>query len=123
MHLLEISILFLVKAICHQCSSLLKGHKLLQGGKVADFFAVIEDDYGIEETFSLPNINMGIQDNTVNITPPEVALTSDITAKLSHINPLDNTTSMGVNFSFVCYSYLVIQFSINPLSSGKSVFQ
>ena len=74
-------------------------HKLLEGGKVAeDFFAVIEDDYGIEETFSMANINMGIHDNTVNITPPEVALTSDITANLSHINPLDNTTSMGVNF-------------------------
>ena len=41
---------------------------------------------------------MGIHDNTVHITPPEVALTSDITANLSHINPLDNTTSMGVNF-------------------------
>lgn len=41
---------------------------------------------------------MGIHDNTVNITPPEVALTSDITANLSHINPLDNTTSMGVRY-------------------------
>lgn len=57
---------------------------------------------------------MGIHDNTVNITPPEVALTSDITANLSHINPLDNTTSMGVRYDnsvlyiILCRYYTVI---------------